>query len=76
MIYKNEENDLGLHVSVCQERYLQLDDRLSKLEGKFDDLMEKIDTFKTDITWLLIKVCASMFVGILGGGTAIFKLVV
>jgi hypothetical protein len=74
-LYKNEENDLGLHVSVCQERYQQLDARLTKLELKFDDLIKKIDDFKTEFTWLLVKLCAGMFVSIVGGGSVVFKLV-
>jgi hypothetical protein len=34
-LYKNEEQDLELHVSICHERYLQLDARLGRLEEDF-----------------------------------------
>ena len=41
-LYKNEETDLELHVSICHERYLQLNSRLEKLEQDFKNLAEKI----------------------------------
>jgi hypothetical protein len=41
-LYKNEEQDLELHVSICHERYLQLDARLGRLEEDFKNLSEEI----------------------------------
>jgi hypothetical protein len=68
-IYKNEETDLGLHVSVCQERYNSLDERLTKVEAKLDNIEVKLDSFKHEIATMIIKggfaIVLSMF-GLLG----------
>jgi len=72
--YKDEDTDLQLHVSICQERYQQLDLRLGKVEAKLDQIEEKIDRFKDEIAWLLIKGGFGVIITLLGSIAAILKL--
>jgi len=57
---ENEKTSLEAHVDLCALRYQDLDSRLTKLEAKLDGIDKKIDQFKTDIAWMLIKGGASI----------------
>ena len=51
----NEKTSLEAHVDLCALRYQDLDTRLTKLEAKLDIIDTKLDTFKHEIAWMLIK---------------------
>jgi hypothetical protein len=55
----NEKTSLEAHVDLCALRYQDLDTRLTKLEAKLDIIDTKLDTFKHEIAWMLIKGGAS-----------------
>jgi hypothetical protein len=63
---ENEKTSLEAHVDLCALRYQDLDTRLTKLEAKLDHIDQKIDTFKTEIAWMLIKGGASIILLLLG----------
>jgi predicted nucleic acid-binding Zn-ribbon protein len=48
--YPNESDDLELHVSICAERYSQLDTRLEKLELDLGDTRSNIDAVRQQIS--------------------------
>ena len=60
--YKNETSDLELHVSICHERYQQLDYRLSKVESKMDDLKIKVESLHADLWKVLIGTMGTVIV--------------
>jgi hypothetical protein len=71
---ENEKTSLEAHVDLCALRYQDLDSRLIRLEAKLDGIDTKIDTFKAEIAWMLIKGGASIIVLLLGAIGTILKL--
>ena len=63
-----EKTSLETHVDLCALRYENLDVRLTSLEAKLDLIHAKIDNFKTELLWVLVKAGVTMFVSILGAG--------
>ena len=59
---------------MCTLRYQQLDDRIANLEVKLDEITKKIDRFKDEIAWLLIKGGFAIIVSLRGSIAAILKL--
>lgn len=70
----NEKENLEAHVDLCQLRYQQLDIRLTSVEAKLDLITSKIEQFKTELLWILIKAGVSIFVSIAGLGYAGIKM--
>ncbi len=68
-----ERTSLEAHVDLCSLRYGQLEARLTKVEEKLDLIEAKLDQFKTDIAWMLIKGGASIILFLLGTIGAILK---
>jgi hypothetical protein len=71
---ENEKTSLEAHVDLCALRYQDLDTRLIRLEAKLDGIETKIDKFKTDIAWMLIKGGASIILLLLSTIGAILKI--
>ena len=71
---ENEKRSLKAHVDMCTLRYQQLDDRIANLEVKIDEITKKIDRFKDEIAWLLIKGGFAIIVSLIGSIAAILKL--
>jgi len=65
-LYKNEEQDLELHVSICHERYLQLDARLGRLEEDFKNLSEEILQGNKSLKATIITSSATISVALIG----------
>ena len=61
-----ESNDLDLHVQLCAQRYMELDERLGKLEVKVDGIANKIDTFKTEIAKIMLTTAGTIIVALIG----------
>ena len=70
----NEKENLEAHVDLCALRYAGLDERLTSVEAKLDLITSKIEQFKTDLLWILIKAGVSIFVSIAGLGYAGIKM--
>jgi hypothetical protein len=71
---ENEKTSLEAHVDLCALRYSDLDTRLGKVEAKLDAIDEKIDRFKDEIAWLLIKGGFGVIVALVGSIATILKL--
>ena len=71
---ENEKTSLEAHVDLCALRYQGLDQRLSHLEAKLDLIDAKIDGFKEEIAWMLIKGGASIILFLIGTIGAILKI--
>lgn len=46
---KSENEDLNLHVSLCEQRYQQLEGRLDAVEQRLDKLAAEINAVKTQM---------------------------
>lgn len=68
-----EKTNLEAHVDLCAQRYASLDARVTSIEAKLDLINDKIDSFKTDIAWMLIKGGASIILLLLGVIGSILK---
>lgn len=62
----HERTSLEAHVDLCAIRYTQLDDRLSKVEKKVDDLGEKITSSQASMTKNLIGGAIAILVALIG----------
>lgn len=71
-IYKKETEDLETHVSICQERYLQLEARLVKLEGDVNELRTDISTGNKSLKNTIITTTGTIIVALIGVLTAIY----
>jgi hypothetical protein len=61
-----EKSNLSAHVDLCAQRYASLDDRLTKIEGKFSDLQKLIETSQNSMTRIMIGTAGTVITGILG----------
>ncbi len=61
-----EKENLAAHVDLCAQRYASLDDRLTKIEGKFTELQKLIETSQNSMTRIMIGTAGTVITGILG----------
>jgi hypothetical protein len=61
-----EKENLSAHVDLCAQRYQSLDDRLTKIEGKFEELQTLIQSGHESMTRILIGTAGTVLTGILG----------
>jgi hypothetical protein len=61
-----EKENLSAHVDLCAQRYQSLDDRLTKIEGKFTELQELIQSGHESMTKIMIGTAGTVLTGILG----------
>jgi chromosome segregation ATPase len=71
--FEQESTDLELHISLCAERYKELDSRLGSLEGKMDQLSNKIDGFRTDIIKIFVGTAGTIIVAIISAIAVLLK---
>jgi len=70
-----EKTSLEAHVDLCALRYGQLDDRLTTLEGKVDDMHKDIINGQKGLTKVIIGTAGTVVAGILSVVVAIlFKM--
>ena len=60
------ETDLSKHEAVCAERYERIKEHLNNIDARFDDMANKVETFKTDIYKIMIGSCVTI-IGVLIG---------
>lgn len=60
-----EKTNLEVHVDLCALRYKQLDDRLTKVEAKIDDLHEDIKSGNTSLVKVIVGAAGSIVAGLL-----------
>jgi len=61
-----EKENLAAHVDLCAQRYQSLDQRLTKIEGKFEELQNLIQSGHESMTKILIGTAGTVITGILG----------
>jgi hypothetical protein len=61
-----EKENLSAHVDLCAQRYQSLDERLTKIEGKFEELQNLIQSGHESMTKILIGTAGTVLTGILG----------
>jgi hypothetical protein len=61
-----EKTNLSAHVDLCAQRYKNLDDRLTSIEGKFGDLKTLIENGHTSMIKVLIGTAGTVITGVLG----------
>ena len=72
VLYKKETEDLETHVSICHERYLQLDARLVKLEADVSEIRADIAEGNKSLKSTIITTTGTIIVALIGVLTAIF----
>ena len=60
-----EKQSLETHVELCALRYKQLDDRLTSLEGKVDDIHRDIISGQKSLTKVIIGTAGTVIAGVL-----------
>lgn len=71
VLYKKETEDLETHVSICHERYLQLDARLVKLEADVSEMRADIVDGNKSLKNTMITSSGTIIVALIGLLTAI-----
>lgn len=61
-----EKQSLEAHVDLCALRYAQLDNRLSTLENKVDQMHEDIVEGQKGLTKVIIGTAGTVIAGVLG----------
>ena len=61
-----EKTNLSAHVDLCAQRYASLDERLTKIEGKFGELQKLIEASNSSMTRIMIGTAGTVITGILG----------
>ncbi len=61
-----ESQNLEIHVDLCAQRYTQMDNRLTVLEKKVDDLGDRIDMLHSDIWKVMITTAGTVIVAVIG----------
>jgi tetrahydromethanopterin S-methyltransferase subunit G len=60
-----EKNNLEAHVDLCQQRYEQLESRLTKIEQKVEDIHSDITAGQQSMTKVLIGATGTIVAGLL-----------
>jgi hypothetical protein len=65
-VIDNERTDLGTHVSLCQQRYLLLERRITAVELKIDLLQKDIKDSSRSLKSTIISTGGAIIVAIIG----------
>jgi len=60
-----EKSNLEAHVDLCQQRYEQLESRLTKIEQKVEDIHSDITSGQQSMTKVLIGATGTIVAGLL-----------
>jgi type I site-specific restriction endonuclease len=60
-----EKENLEAHVDLCAQRYESLDQRLTKIEGKFGDLQKLIEAGQNSMIKVVIGTAGTVVTGVL-----------
>jgi hypothetical protein len=61
-----EKTNLAAHVDLCAQRYENLDNRLTKIEGKFDSLKSLIESGHSSMIKVIVGTAGTVITGVLG----------
>jgi hypothetical protein len=68
-----EKSNLEAHVDLCAQRYQNLDNRLTAIEGKFDTLKKLIEDGHSSMTKVIIGTAGTVITGVLALLVAILQ---
>ena len=60
-----EKESLAVHVDLCSLRYQQMDSRLTKLEGKVEDIHEDVINGQKSLTKVIITTAGTIIASVL-----------
>ena len=60
-----EKENLEAHVDLCAQRYESLDQRLTKIEGKFGELQKLIEAGQNSMLKVVIGTAGTVVTGVL-----------
>lgn len=60
-----EKENLEAHVDLCAQRYENLDQRLTKIEGKFSELQKLIEAGQNSMIKVVIGTAGTVVTGVL-----------
>ena len=60
-----EKENLEAHVDLCAQRYESLDNRLTKIEGKFGELQKLIEAGQNSMIKVVIGTAGTVVTGVL-----------
>jgi len=60
-----EKSNLEVHVDLCAQRYTAIEDRLTKIEKKFDILQDLIETGHKSMSKVIIGTAGTIVTGVL-----------
>jgi hypothetical protein len=60
-----EKENLEAHVDLCAQRYESLDQRLTKIEGKFGELQKLIEAGQNSMIKVVIGTAGTVVTGVL-----------
>jgi chaperonin cofactor prefoldin len=61
-----EKEDLSIHVDICAERYKGLDERLTTVEKKIDEVHNTVQSVRSDLTKTLVATGGTIVVALIG----------
>ena len=61
-----ERTSLEAHVDLCEMRYQALDQRLTKVETKLDEIKSDLTKFRLDFFKIVVGSAASVVIAIIG----------
>lgn len=61
-----ENQSLPAHVSICSQRYQQLESRLITLEGKMDSVQQEIIDGQKSLKTVIISSAGSIVIAVIG----------
>jgi len=60
-----EKSNLEVHVDLCAQRYASMEDRLEKIEKKFDVLQDLIESGHKSMSKVIIGTAGTVVTGVL-----------
>ena len=68
-----ENTNLEVHVMLCEQRYASLEDRLTKVEAKLDEMTKIINNLRLDFFKIMVGTAGSIIVAIVGGVSVVLS---
>jgi hypothetical protein len=68
-----ENTNLEVHVMLCEQRYASLEDRLSKVEAKLEEISKIIASLRLDFFKIMVGTAGSIIVAVVGGVSVVLS---
>lgn len=70
-VIDTERTDLGTHVSLCQQRYILLERRITIVETKLDSLQQEVKDSSRSLKSTIITTGGAIVIAIIGATVSI-----